>query len=246
MALPEAEALNLLNCGEMTIEGRVTTASNATMYCRIESGELAAACVYKPVSGERPLWDYPDGTLAEREVAAYLISAATGWQLVPPTVLRAGPLGTGMVQLWIAEDESFDVISAINAGSFRQLQRMALLDAVLNNSDRKISHLLPVARSEHHDGELHIYGVDHGVTLGVDNKLRTVLWQWAGELIPDDGLAALQQLSEQLAGQLAEQLQELLTGTEIRALGRRVQRLLAKRKFPMPPTDWPAIPYPPY
>lgn len=249
--LPEAEALNLLNCGEITVEGRVTTASNATMYCRIELDELAAACVYKPVSGERPLWDYPDGTLAEREVASFLLGRATGWDLVPPTVLRAGPLGTGMVQLWIDDDESFDLIPAINAGSYRQLQRLVLLDAVLNNSDRKVSHLLPVsgdalAGRGLDEPELHIYGIDHGVSLGVENKLRTVLWQWAGDPIPEDGLAMLARLTEQLTGELGEQLAELLTTTEVRAVQRRVQRLHAKRKFPMPPTDWPAIPYPPY
>ena len=161
------------------------------MYCRIETDVVAAACVYKPISGERPLWDYPDGTLAEREVASYLLAAATGWELVPPTVLRAGPLGTGMVQLWIAEDESFDIINAINDGRYRQLQRMALLDAVLNNSDRKVSHLLPVSNSPLHGGELHIFGVDHGVSFGVENKLRTVLWQWAGDPIPDEGMRVL-------------------------------------------------------
>ncbi|MEO6703247.1 MAG: SCO1664 family protein [Jatrophihabitantaceae bacterium] len=246
VALPAADALALLNCGEITVEGRVTSASNATMYCRIELDGLVAACVYKPISGERPLWDYPDGTLAEREVASYLVGAATGWDLVPPTVLRAGPLGNGMVQLWVADDESFDIITAINAGSYPQLQRMALLDAVVNNSDRKVSHLLPIGASELHGGELHVFGVDHGVSFGVDNKLRTVLWQWAGDPIPDDGIAVLTDLNQQLAGELGASLSELLTTAEVRATQRRVQRLLAKRKFPMPPTDWPAIPYPPY
>lgn len=250
LALPTTVALELLNCGEITIEGRVNTASNTTMYCRIESGQLAAACVYKPVSGERPLWDYPDGTLAEREVAAYLISEAIGWKLIPPTVLRSGPLGTGMVQLWVADDESFDTISAINAGSYPQLQRMALLDAVLNNSDRKVSHLLPVTgypdAGPTAPDALHIFGIDHGVSLGIENKLRTVLWQWAGKSISDEGILALQQLGAQLDGELGEELSGLLTTIELRALGRRVQRLLAKHKYPMPPTDWPAIPYPPY
>jgi hypothetical protein len=249
--MPAEQALALLHCGEITVEGRVTRASNATMYCRIEADGLAAACVYKPISGERPLWDYPDGTLAEREYACYLLAVATGWQLVPPTVLRAGPLGTGMLQLWIDEDESFDIVGAINNGGYHQLQRMALLDAVINNSDRKVSHLLPVTGQRLTDGgltepELHIYGVDHGVSLGVENKLRTVLWQWAGDPIPDEGLQMLVGLRDQLAGQLGEDLAELLTTAEIAAVQRRVQRLLAKKKFPMPPTDWPAIPYPPY
>jgi uncharacterized repeat protein (TIGR03843 family) len=248
LALPVADALTLLECGDITVEGRVTSASNATLYCRIEFDGVAAACVYKPVSGERPLWDYPDGTLAEREVAAYEVSAATGWNIVPPTVLRAGPLGTGMVQLWIADEESFDIVGAINAGSFPELRRVALLDAVLNNSDRKISHLLPVFGQ---DGALHVHGVDHGVSLGVENKLRTVLWQWAGDELPAEGSEMLRKLDAdwELTGTspgLGETLGELLTTAEVRAARRRVQRLLRKGRFPMPPTDWPAIPYPPY
>lgn len=245
VALPVTDALALLECGELTVEGRVTTASNATLYCRIELDGVAAACVYKPVSGERPLWDYPDGTLAEREVACFLISDATGWNIVPPTVLRAGPLGTGMVQLWIADDESIDILGQINAGSSRALQRVALLDAVLNNSDRKVSHLLPVS-------EEHVYGVDHGVSLGVENKLRTVLWQWAGDPLPADGTEVLRALDTDWETatssglSLADSLSELLTTAEVRAVRRRVQRLLAKKKYPLPPTDWPAIPYPPY
>ncbi len=246
VALGVPDALVLLNCGDLTVEGRVTTASNATLYCRIEFEGVAAACVYKPVSGERPLWDYPDGTLAEREVACFLISDATGWDIVPPTVLRSGPLGTGMVQLWIADDESVEIIERINAGNSGALQRVALLDAVLNNSDRKVSHLLPVS-------DEHVYGVDHGVSLGVENKLRTVLWQWAGDPISDEGLVMLKRLERDFETapdddrlSLADGLSELLTTAEVRAVRRRIQRLLAKKKYPMPPTDWPAIPYPPY
>jgi uncharacterized repeat protein (TIGR03843 family) len=255
VAMSVADALTLLECGEIGVEGRVTSASNATLYCRVEFEGVAAACVYKPVSGERPLWDYPDGTLAEREVACFRISAATGWDIVPPTVLRAGPLGIGMVQLWIAEDESFDMVAAINQGSYRQLQRIALLDAVINNSDRKISHLLPVTGSATAGAAasgLHVYGVDHGVSLGVQNRLRTVLWQWAGDPIPDDGLEVLARLDTDWEGcasgqpSLGEALTGLLTTAEVRAVRRRVQRLLSKRRFPLPPTDWPAIPYPPY
>ena len=144
VAMPVLDALELLERGEITVQGRITTASNATLYCCVELDGVAAACVYKPVAGERPLWDFPDGTLAEREVATYLVAAATGWEPVPPTVLREGPMGTGMAQLWIAHDDSFDIIGAINSGRSRALQRMALLDAVVNNSDRKVSHLLPV------------------------------------------------------------------------------------------------------
>ena len=246
VVLPVLEALELLERGEITVQGRITTASNATLYCGVELNGVAAACVYKPVAGERPLWDFPDGTLAQREVATYLVGAATGWEPVPPTVLREGPLGTGMVQLWIAHDESFDILAAINSGELPALQRLALLDAVVNNSDRKVSHLLPVTGGRVAGTDLHVYGVDHGVSFATENKLRTVLWQWAGDPIPPEGLDVLRRLTEQLQAGLGEQLSELLTAAEVRATRRRVQRLLSKGSFPMPPTDWPAIPYPPY
>jgi len=250
LAMPVADALTLLERGEISVEGRLTSASNATLYCRVELDGVAAACVYKPVAGERPLWDYPDGTLAEREVACFQISAATGWDIVPATVLRSGPLGTGMVQLWIAEDESYDLIAAINQGSSPQLQRVALLDAVLNNSDRKVSHLLPVPGER--PADLHIYGVDHGVSLGVQNRLRTVLWHWAGDPIPDEGMEVLRRLDAEWESGEADRpslpglLTELLTTAEVRAVRRRIQRLLSRQLFPTPPQDWPAIPYPAY
>lgn len=244
--MPATRALDLLNRGELTIEARVATASNTTLYCRVECEGTAAACVYKPVSGERPLWDFPDGTLAEREVAAYLVAEAAGWEQIPPTVLRSGPMGTGMVQLWIEQDDDFDIIGTINAGDEPQLQRMALLDAVVNNSDRKVSHLLPVPASDLHGSALHVFGVDHGVSFATENKLRTVLWQWAGDPIPDEGVEMLQRLAERLDGDLGEGLSELLTTREVRATRRRAQRLLGKQAFPMPPTGWPAVPYPPY
>jgi uncharacterized repeat protein (TIGR03843 family) len=157
-----------------------------------------------------------------------------------------------MVQLWIAHDESFDILAAINSGELPALQRMALLDAVVNNSDRKVSHLLPVtagrpdAAAASDEPELHVYGVDHGVSFATENKLRTVLWQWAGDPIPDEGIEVLHRLAEQLDAGLGEQLAELLTTAEVRAARRRVRRLLAKGVFPLPPTAWPAIPYPPY
>ena len=243
LAMPSDGALALLEKGELTVEGRVTTASNATLYCRIELDGISAACVYKPITGERPLWDYPDGTLAERELASFLTSEATGWRLVPPTVLREGPLGDGMVQLWVATDEEFDIVAAINSGESEQLQRMALFDAVVNNSDRKVSHLLPVREAS---DEVHILGVDHGVSFGIGERLRTVLWQWAGVRIPDGQHEVLQRLDEQLGDSLGEALGELLTSAEIRAARHRVRALLSSRLFPLPGTDWPAVPYPLY
>ncbi len=173
-ALPVEEALALLRNGTLSIEGRLTDASNATLYCGVCLDGVEAACVYKPVAGERPLWDFPDGSLAEREVAAYEVSAATGWRIVPPTLYRDGPLGPGMVQLWIDVDESVDVLALVRRGRSEQLRRMAVLDAVINNADRKGGHILPTAGG-------HIHGVDHGVTFHAEPKLRTLLWQWAGD-----------------------------------------------------------------
>ncbi|MBE7187658.1 SCO1664 family protein, partial [Jatrophihabitans endophyticus] len=161
------DAVTLLSAGELSIEGRVMDASNASFYCAVTDGVRTAACVYKPVAGERPLWDFPDGTLAEREVAAYEVSAATGWGIVPPTVYREGPAGPGMVQLWIDVDESVDVGRLMRRRDLERLREIAVFDAVINNSDRKGGHLLPTV-----DGE--VYGIDHGVTFSVDDKLRTV------------------------------------------------------------------------
>jgi uncharacterized repeat protein (TIGR03843 family) len=249
LSLDPAAALELLRVGTMTVEGRVTNASNATLYCRVELDGLAAACAYKPISGERPLWDFPDGTLAGRELASYLVSEATGWNLIPPTVLRDGPLGPGMVQLWVAEDDEFDVIATINGGQSPSLQRIAVLDAVLNNSDRKVSHLL--AKPLDLDAaagplDRQFAGIDHGISFAVSNKLRTVLWQWAGQLLPADSVEMLAQLSGKLDGELGVALEELLTRREVTATKLRVRRLLKRLSFPMPPTDWPAVPYPPY
>ena len=131
------------------------------------------ACVYKPVRGERPLDDFPDGTLADREVAAYHLSEAIGWSIVPPTVMRDGPFGRGMVQAWLEPDPAIDPVDLIRGGA-AALRRMALFDAVANNADRKVGHLLPMR-----DG--HVYGVDHGICFAVEPKLRTVLWNWRGD-----------------------------------------------------------------
>ncbi|MDT4939874.1 MAG: hypothetical protein QOG80_3545 [Pseudonocardiales bacterium] len=236
--LPVDEALALLAAGEVSIEGRLVDASNATFYCAVTSGELTAACVYKPVAGERALWDFPDGTLAEREVAAYAVSAATGWAIVPPTVYRDGPLGPGMLQLWIAEDPDADVVSFIRRRDNAQLRRIAVFDAVINNADRKGGHLL--ARP---DG--HIYGVDHGVSFHAEDKLRTVLWQWAGRPLPDDAVDVLRALRVALDGSLGGCLAELLTTRELRRTTRRVDRLLASGCHPEPSDEWPSVPWPP-
>jgi uncharacterized repeat protein (TIGR03843 family) len=231
-------AIDLLTHGAMEIEGRLVAASNATLYCGVHLDGVSAAAVYKPMAGERPLWDFPDGTLAEREVAAYEVSAATGWRIAPPTVLREGPAGLGMVQLWIDENDAIDHITLLRDHDNAQLRRMAVFDAVINNTDRKGGHILPAPCG-------HIYGVDHGVSFHVDDKLRTVLWQWAGQRLPGNITDALCELRQKLDGALGARLHELLTRAEVRRTARRIDHLLASGEHPMPSGDWPPVPYPP-
>ncbi len=238
-ALPADAALTLLADGELTVRGRLVDASNATMYCEVTDGSLHASCVYKPVAGERPLWDFPDGTLAGRELAAYAVSRIGGWNVVPPTVYRDGPFGPGMCQLWIDADTTVDLVALARRSDHPGLRQMAVFDAVVNNADRKIGHLLPTQ-----DG--HLYGCDHGVCFAAEYKLRTVLWQWRGKRLPAQAVAALAELQESLAGgELAAELARWLTAVEIDATASRVGMLLEHKVYPFPPTDWPAVPWPP-
>lgn len=236
--MPVGEALAMLRAGRLEVEGRLVEASNATLYCSVSHDGVEAACVYKPVAGERPLWDFPDGTLAERELAAFEVSAAIGWQIVPPTVYRGGPLGPGMVQLWIDTNDEVDLVELVRQADCDQLRRVAVFDAVINNADRKGGHLLPTRSG-------HIYGVDHGVTFHVDPKLRTLLWQWAGEPLTEEAVDALLELRTGLDGPLGDRLHELLTTREVRRTARRVDQLLARGIHPLPAADRPAIPWPP-
>ena len=237
--LEDEAALELLTQGTLEVEGRLVEASNATLYCSISHQGVQAACVYKPVAGERPLWDFPPGTLAGREVAAYAVSRAAGWGIVPPTVMRDGPFGPGMCQLWIDADTTADLIALARSCDHAQLRDMAVFDAVVNNADRKIGHLLPRT-----DGRL--YGCDHGVCFGEEYKLRTVLWQWRGRRLPGRALRALGRLQEELAsGDLAGELAALLSRAEVRATGERVDLLVQHRVHPYPPENWPAVPWPP-
>jgi uncharacterized repeat protein (TIGR03843 family) len=234
----DAEARSLLLDGEIDVEGRMLDASNVTLVGAIRTGTLEAECVYKPVAGERPLWDFPDGTLAGREVSAALVSEATGWRIVPPTVLREGPFGPGMVQLWMDGDASVDL-----AGFVRRdhpgLRRMAVFDAVVNNADRKGGHIIPMP-----DG--HVHGVDHGICFSVEPKLRTLLWRWAGRPLPDEAVAVLEKLQADLLGDLGEALHEHLTRREVRRTQQRVAELLRTGRHPEPSGDWPALPWPPF
>ena len=232
------DALRLLRDGELSVEGRLYDASNATLFCTVTLDGVQAACVHKPIAGERPLWDFPDGTLAYREVAAYVVSGALGWDIVPPTVLRDGPFGIGMCQLWIDVDESVD-LAALARSDHAQLRRMAVFDTVVNNADRKGGHLLPT-------GDGHVYGVDHGVCFSVDDKLRTVLWRWRGRSLTDEAIDCLSGLRAQFEGELGAELRELLDPAEVAATIVRTDRLLSTRRHPLPSDDWPPVPWPPF
>jgi uncharacterized repeat protein (TIGR03843 family) len=270
----EADALTLLAHGQIEVQGRLVGASNATLYCEIRLDGVEQACVYKPVSGERGLWDFPDGSLAGREVAAYLMSEATGWGLVPPTVYRDGPFGPGSVQLWIdqesddpgagvvdvvardripagwlrvldAQDGAGDPVSLVHA-DHPDLARMAALDVVLNNADRKGGHVLD-------DGSGGLYGVDHGLTFNLDEKLRTVLWGWAGSPVPPDTLEVLGRIARDLrswcehpAEGWVDDLNEQITREEIEVTAHRAQRLTRRGRYPRQADGWPAIPWPPF
>ena len=312
----------LLEQGTLTVLGQLRDASNAVLYGTVAHRERSVPCVYKPVAGERPLWDFPDGTLAEREVAAYELSRATGWDLVPATVLRDGPYGPGMCQAWVGElpnapdptedgadptedgadapdeqdgpedpddpaasaepdpfgpagpadpgdsegdsedapllalverekpGEGWKPVGFADVGGGRtallvhaddpRLRRLSVLDAVINNGDRKGGHLLPVPGGR-------LYAIDHGVTFNADEKLRTLLWGWAGEELTGEASEVLRTLSSALAeGEpLACRLGELLTDAEVEAVRKRTETLLGTGRHPLPSGDWPAIPWPP-
>lgn len=260
-----ADLEELLTRGDLTPVGRIAGSSNGALLCLVGDPADQVLVIHKPEASERPLWDYPDGTLVARERAAYLVSEAGGFGVVPPTVLRDGPLGAGSVQLWVgpldvsddpdplvdvlAPDEVPDGWHVVLEGEAPggaavvvahsdepALRTVAVLDAALNNSDRKGGHVL-------RDGEV-VRGCDHGVSLGVEPKLRTVLWGWAGDAIPDADLERLGRLGAALRGPLADALDTLLTVDEVEALVHRTEALLRTRTHPCPRPGWPAIPWP--
>jgi uncharacterized repeat protein (TIGR03843 family) len=232
-----SSVIDHLLSGTLEVTGRLVDASNATLYGECTFNDEKMAVIYKPIAGERPLWDFPDGNLAQREYAAFLVSEYSGWKVVPPTVLREGPFGSGMVQQWIDIDESIDLAMFYREDN-ENLRRMALFDAVINNTDRKIGHLLPVV-----DGTL--LGCDHGVTFHEDDKLRTVIWQFAMCELTDEEVKTLDDLATSLQENSAEILQ-LITEIEFAALITRIDRLIDSRSFPSPSEDWPAVPWPPF
>jgi hypothetical protein len=232
------EILAALSYGDLKVTGRLVDASNATLFGEITVGLNSFNCIYKPVTGERPLWDFPDGTLANREYAAYLISEAMQLDCVPLTLLREGPFGFGMVQLWIDIDEDID-LAELYRKDLPGLRNISLFDVVINNTDRKIGHLLPTIDD-------HIYGCDHGVTFHAEDKLRTVLWQWEQQALTPSEIVTLDLLQSELQSEVGEAIRQLISPDEFNALTMRVSRLQSTKVFPSPSPDWPAVPWPPF
>lgn len=217
----------------MRVVGRLIDASNATLLAEIETDNQTQKVIYKPVAGEKPLWDFQDGNLAHREYCAFLLSNRAGFDLVPNTVLRDGPFGFGMVQEWIYTDEEIDIIN-FGQSDDSQLKRMAIFDAIINNTDRKYGHLL------YKDGKL--LGCDHGVTFHSEDKLRTVIWQFSGEKIDKQEMLLIESAS---ALDYPNLFESYLTQDEIAAIYERINQLLKSGRFPSPSENWPAIPWPP-
>ena len=235
--------LEALRTAELEPIGWLAGSSNHAMVVRAQAGTEQLLAVWKPTAGERPLFDFPIGTLTRREVGAFLVSEALGWSVVPPTLLREGPAGEGMLQAWIEIDPAADVIAMVNEDDPR-LRRIALFDAIVNNTDRKAGHLVPIEGG-------HLFAVDHGVTFSPVPKLRTVLWAWEGEAFDAEDAAGLARVASALGsgrtpGPLATALAEHLSAREVQATRARVTDLIAAGVFPSPNPDWPAIPWPPY
>jgi uncharacterized repeat protein (TIGR03843 family) len=222
--------------GEILLEGRIVDASNATLFGSISNADSSFPIVYKPIAGERPLWDFPDGNLASREVASYLVSVAGGFNCVPTTVLREGPFGLGAVQEWIEVNSEIDPIS-LGQSQAVGIRNIALFDVIVNNTDRKFGHILPLNQDE-------IFGCDHGVTFHEDFKLRTVIWQFAGEELSKSEHAQLDAVETWIKNDGLTKLHELLTEAEVNSTLERIDTL-RKSGFPMPSEEWPAVPWPP-
>ncbi len=231
--------LELLERGDLASEGVLPWSSNYTFLMRVCDANNEIKAVYKPRRGERPLWDFPTGTLCSRERAAFLVSQALGWQLVPPTVMRHGPHGVGSLQWFVPHNPQEHYFTF--EGQFPdQVQRLALFDVLINNADRKSGHVL----LDEHD---HLWGIDHGVCFHTDYKLRSVIWEYAGTTISPDLMADLTAFQQVLASSvsLRVELSDLLNQGEVQAIGERLNRLLLSGKFPEPGSGrhypWPLV-----
>jgi uncharacterized repeat protein (TIGR03843 family) len=230
-------SIDVATRGDLEITGRLVDASNATLFGTVTLGSESFEVIYKPVAGERPLWDFPDGTLADREYAAFLLSDLSGFNLVPPTILREGPAGFGMVQRWIDVDDSINLAEFFGQ-DLPALRELALFDSIINNTDRKIGHLLPSV-----DG--HLFACDHGVTFHSEDKLRTVLWQWAGDDLTTEEISKVKSVAERVSNN-PDLFAPHITPVEYLSLQARILRLLDDAKMPSPSDDWPPIPWPAY
>jgi hypothetical protein len=235
-----AETLSLLQNGKIEIEELVPWSSNYTFLVRVRDHGRESLAIYKPSRGERPLWDFPDGTLAKREVASYLVSAALGWPNIPPSVLRDGPEGEGVVQLFVETVAKQHFFTLRDAHRY-EMMRIAAFDAVVNNTDRKGGHILLGK-----DGC--VWCIDHGVTFHEYPKLRTVIWDFTDQPIPAQILSDLCGLQTRLAqpsDRLTGSLAGLISRREVKALRDRVDGLIRSGTYPVPPEDWPPVPWPP-
>jgi hypothetical protein len=223
------DILHILETGSVALEGLVPWGSNYTFLIRVCDGDEDVKAIYKPRKGERPLWDFTRGTLHQRERAAFLISEALGWQLVPPTVLRDGPHGDGSVQYFIEHDPDQHYFTF--EGQYpEQVQRIVLLDAIINNADRKSGHVLLDACGR-------LWAIDHGVCFHSDPKLRSVIWEYASLPIPAAEMTALARLSESMADRdslLWHELSKLLNDQELGAVEHRLAQLIKAGTFPQP------------
>ena len=228
------DVTDLILNGNLMVVGRLVDASNATLLANVEGSDPLIEVIYKPVAGERPLWDFPDGNLANREYSAYLLSDLAEFNIVPYTVLREGPFGFGMVQEWIKVDQNIDVVE-FGQSSDHQLRKLALFDAIINNTDRKFGHLLV------DEGGV-LKGCDHGVAFHYEDKLRTVLWQFSEQPFLPEELSLLNNVK---SIDLYEVFSSYLTKEEIAAISSRVDNLISSARFPEPSDSWPAVPWPP-
>jgi uncharacterized repeat protein (TIGR03843 family) len=237
----EDALLELMREDTLALEGLIPWSSNYTFLARIGEGPTPTLVVYKPIRGEQPLWDFPRGTLARRETASYLVSRALRWNLVPPTVLRRGPHGLGSVQLYVEVDQDAHYFTFQNDSAYRNvLMALALFDVIANNADRKAGHCLAIEPGR-------VLAIDQGLCFNVEGKLRTVIWDFAGEPIPDSLLPDLHRVQAELAddqGALTAALTSLLSQAEIAALRRRLAQLLKGNRYPDPPEDRRPYPWP--
>lgn len=235
-----ASILKLLAKGELAVEGMLPYSSNYTLLASVEYKGLRTLAVYKPRRGERPLWDFPRGTLYRREVAAYLVDQLLGFSLVPPTVSRDGPYGIGALQLFIDNDQESHLLTMQREGNYaHDVLRLAAFDYLINNADRKSGHCLKGT-----DGRL--WAIDHGICFHHEYKLRTVLWDFVGQPLPPDVLSALCRLKVCLEQRdtTTQMLDDLLDRAEMRALQRRLDYLVKTGVYPEPGPG-PNVPWPP-